>query len=122
MQFSIVTTNNSAKGKTDLKFTNMCCVLLSWCLSPELIYAFVDGVDYQISVDSFTILPGEKSVTINVDVFNDTTVEETEFFDLIISNASVEGAMVDSTRLFTQVQIIDSDSRLSQYTAKACYM
>ena len=69
-------------------------------------------MDYHISVDSFTLLPGEENVTISVDVFNDATVEETEFFDLIISNASVEGAMVDSTRFFAQVQIIDSDSRL----------
>ena len=69
-------------------------------------------MDYHISVDSFTILPGKENVTISVDVFNDATVEETEFFDLIISNASVEGAMVHSTRLFTQVQIIDSDCRL----------
>ena len=57
-------------------------------------------------------MPNEESVTIHVDVFNDTTVEEAEFFDLFISSASVDGAMVDSMRYFTQVLTRDSDGGL----------
>ena len=82
---------------------------------------FADGVDYHIATRSFTIIPDEKSASINVVVFNDTLVEEAEFFDLSIPIASVEGAMLDSMRFFTQVQIRDSNGRLSQYYTMHVY-
>ena len=69
-------------------------------------------MDYHIATSSFTIMPDEESVTINVVVFSDTTVEEAEFFDLIVTDA-VDGAMLDRMRFFTQVQIRDSDGRLN---------
>ena len=71
-------------------------------------------MDYRVSMSSFTIMPDEESVTINVVVFSDTIVEAAEFFDLFIVNASVQGAVLDGTRFATQVQIRDSNGMLSQ--------
>ena len=80
-------------------------------------HSFADGVDYRISMKSFTILPDEDSAIINVDVSRDDTVEEAEFVDLIISQESVIGAVLESTRISTQVQIRDSNGRFCQKIA-----
>ena len=70
-------------------------------------------MDYYISIRSFTILPGEESVTFIVAVFRDNRVEKAEFFDMFITDDSVVGAVPDMARFFTQVQIRDSDGRLT---------
>ena len=67
-------------------------------------------MDYIISSLEFTILPGQDTIPIEVMVFNDLIVEETEYFDILIVNRTVEGALLDRAREFTQVQIQDFDS------------
>lgn len=66
-------------------------------------------MDFTISTSTLNIMLDKQNATINVVVFRDDVVEKAEFFDLVISNASVDGAVLDSMRFFTQVQIRDSD-------------
>lgn len=71
-----------------------------------LFTVYADGLDYFTSL-RFSIAPGQGGVAITIVVFNDNIVEGAEYFNLAIDGPSVEGALLDVTRSYTQVQITD---------------
>lgn len=71
------------------------------------------GSDFNAPQTTFTMSRESTRVVINIGIEDDKIVENTEYFDLIINNQSVIGALRSEMRYFTQVKIRDTDSKFS---------
>ena len=71
----------------------------------------VGGEDYAVRERQlqYILQTQQKELMIEIEIVDDTIVEETEFFNVIIQNVS--GAVIESGRMLAQVQIEDDDCK-----------
>lgn len=70
--------------------------------------------DYDISASGSVVIPaGQTSITIDVDIFEDSIPETSEFFNIVLDRPSIKSNLVLSQIYGTRVSILDYDDNVS---------